>query len=470
MEAIRAVLADIDGVLTVSWRALPGAAAALRALRESGYKIALLTNTSSRTRNWIAATLRDQGFPVADADIFTVAGLTAAYLTRHHPGARCVVLNDGDLSTELPGVTIVGEEDPRPDVVVLGGAGPQFNYPTLNRVFGHLRRGADLVAMNANLYWQTDQGLMLDTGAFLPGLERAAGVTAVVTGKPAEAFFNTALEAVGVAPAQAVMVGDDIDNDVLAAQRLGVTGVLVRTGKYQASTTSASAVAPDFVLDSVADLPALLAGLPSAGLSPDRQISFVALGVGQSPPAGRVGVADDTAADRERSVDSGLHLVVRHVDVDVEAVAPGPGRLHLLEPERPALAVRVKQVLVAGFWVAEHRLPERPNAGDVHRVDRDLHVLHGRRVGQHLPPGRGGRDLPGQVGVPACQTLNLARAEPHSDALGAHIEVGVVARSGCQLADGGDQGKPGGECAGQKAGRRIPAAPQHPPVGDSGRG
>jgi HAD superfamily hydrolase (TIGR01458 family) len=265
VDAIRAVLADIDGVLTVSWRPVPGAAAALRELRESGYKIALLTNTSSRTRDWIAATLREQGFPVADADIFTVAGLTAAYLTRHYPGARCLVLNDGDLRTELPGVTLVGEEDPEPDVVVLGGAGPQFDYPTLNRVFGHLRRGASLVAMNANLYWQTSEGLMLDTGAFLPGLERAAAVTAVITGKPAQAFFDTALDAVGVAPAQAVMVGDDIDNDVLAAQRLGLTGVLVRTGKYQASTAPASAVAPDFVLDSVADLPALLAGMPSAG-------------------------------------------------------------------------------------------------------------------------------------------------------------------------------------------------------------
>jgi HAD superfamily hydrolase (TIGR01458 family) len=268
VEAIRAVLADIDGVLTVSWRPLPGAVAALRAVRDSGYNVALLTNTSSRTRDWIAGTLRDHGFPVAPGDIFTVAGLTAEYLTRHYPEARCLVLNDGDLSGELPGVTVVGADDPDPDVVVLGGAGPQFDYQTLNLVFAHLRRGARLVAMNANLYWQTGEGLRLDTGAFLPGLERAAGVTAEITGKPAEAFFGAALDAVGAVPAQAVMVGDDIDNDVLAAQRLGITGVLVKTGKYREprdSTTRAATAAPDYVLDSVADLPALLADLPSGG-------------------------------------------------------------------------------------------------------------------------------------------------------------------------------------------------------------
>jgi hypothetical protein len=135
-------------------------------------------------------------------------------------------------------------------------------------------------------------------------------------------------------------------------------------------------------------------------LSPDREVSFVALGIGESPPAGRVGAADDPAADRERGVNPGLNLVVRHVDVDVEAVAPGPRRLHLLEPETRPLAVRVKQVLFAGCGVAEHRVPERPNLGDIQGVDRDLHVLHGRRVGLHLQPGRDRRNLPGQAGVP----------------------------------------------------------------------
>jgi HAD superfamily hydrolase (TIGR01450 family) len=129
MAAIRAVLTDIDGVLMVSWRPLPGAVEAIKAVRNAGYPLALLTNTSSRTRDWLAATLARAGFPVAVDDIFTTATLTASYLARHHPGARCLVLNDGDLSTELPGVTLVGlddpDPDPDPDVVVLGSAGPQ---------------------------------------------------------------------------------------------------------------------------------------------------------------------------------------------------------------------------------------------------------------------------------------------------------------------------------------------------------
>jgi HAD superfamily hydrolase (TIGR01458 family) len=143
-------------------------------------------------------------------------------------------------------------------VVVLGGAGPEFSYQALNRVFGYLLGGARLVAMGRNLYWRTAEGLQLDTGAFLSGLEQASGVQAEVTGKPAAAFFSSVLDALGLDAPGAVMVGDDIEADVLAAQRAGLTGVLVRTGKFRQAALEGAPGAPDHVIDSVADLPALL--------------------------------------------------------------------------------------------------------------------------------------------------------------------------------------------------------------------
>jgi len=142
--------------------------------------------------------------------------------------------------------------------VLVGGAGPEFSYQALNQAFGHLQRGARLVAMHRGLYWRTDEGLQLDTGAFLAGLEQAAGTEADVIGKPAAAFFATALAHLGADAAHTVMVGDDIETDVLAAQRQGLTGVLVKTGKYLPRTHRTASGIPDHVLDSFADLPALL--------------------------------------------------------------------------------------------------------------------------------------------------------------------------------------------------------------------
>ncbi|MFG2874180.1 HAD-IIA family hydrolase [Streptomyces sp. NPDC048337] len=260
MEPIRAVLIDIDGVLTVSWKRLPGTVAAMERLRAAGLRLALVTNNTSRTRAAIAARLADLGFPVGAGDVLTAPAATAAYLREHYPGARCLLLNSGDVRDDLPGVPLVDEGDAEgdADVVVLGGAGAEFGYEALNRVFRQLQRGARLVSMHRNLYWRSEGGLDLDTGAFLEGLEKASRTEAEVTGKPAPAFFASALAHVGVDASEALMVGDDIESDVLAAQRSGITGVLVRTGKYLPETHRAASGTPDHVLGSFADLPALL--------------------------------------------------------------------------------------------------------------------------------------------------------------------------------------------------------------------
>ena len=258
MDDVRAVLLDIDGVLTVSWEPLAGAVEAVRALRDAGLLLVLVTNTSSRTRARIAELLADAGFPV-DADaVLTAAAATAAHLREHHPGARCMLLNSGDVAEDLEGVTLVGPDD-EPEVVVLGGAGPEFTYEALNGVFAHLQRGAALVAFHRNLYWRTDQGLQLDTGAVLLGLEKAADTEATIVGKPSAAFFTAALRAAGVSADHAVMVGDDLEADVLGAQAAGITGVLVRTGKFRESDEQgAHGERPRHIVDSVADLPGLL--------------------------------------------------------------------------------------------------------------------------------------------------------------------------------------------------------------------
>jgi HAD superfamily hydrolase (TIGR01450 family) len=139
---ISGVLIDIDGVLTVSWQPLPGAVAVLCRLRAAGLPVALVTNTTSRPRSAIAAVLAGAGFPVTAADILTAPAIAAAYLNDHYPGARCLLLNSGDIGEDLAGVTLAPVGDPAPvEVVLVGGAGPEFSYQALNRAFGCLRAG-----------------------------------------------------------------------------------------------------------------------------------------------------------------------------------------------------------------------------------------------------------------------------------------------------------------------------------------
>lgn len=257
LDGIDGILIDIDGVLTLSWRAIEGAADAVARLREREVPLRYLTNTTSITRAEIVQRLAAAGIEVTVDEVFTAPVATADWIAAHYPGARCHLLNSGDLTEDLTAITIVGDDEPA-DLVLLGGAGPEFSYAALNRAVGLLLDGAPLVAMHRNRYWRTDAGFSLDTGAFVAALEAAAGTTATVVGKPSPAFFATAVASLGLAPESVAMVGDDIENDVLAAQGEGLTGVLVRTGKYRPEAVEAADGEPDRTVASFAAVPGLL--------------------------------------------------------------------------------------------------------------------------------------------------------------------------------------------------------------------
>ncbi len=257
------VLLDIDGVLHVSGRAVPGAAEAVAALRADGHRLRFVTNNTIRARATLAAELRGIGIDVAEEEIETTALAAATLLA----GLRVLPLTMAAVREDLAGrVELV---DGGADVVLVGGtdeteeAGEVFAWGRLNVAFGELERGARLVCLHRNRWWMTAGGPRLDSGAVVAGLEYAAGVEAELVGKPSPAYFEAALAELGAAADEAVMVGDDVEADVSAAQRLGVRGVLVRTGKFREETLAAASPAPDAVLDSVADLPRYLAAAES---------------------------------------------------------------------------------------------------------------------------------------------------------------------------------------------------------------
>ena len=250
------LLLDMDGVLTVSWEPLPGAPEALATVRAAGLPFRLLTGTTELSRRQLAARLRSAGFALDEEQVLAATVIAGEFLREHRPDARVFLLGDAQ-AEDLDGVRLVSL-DAAPEVVLLSGADESYTWPNLTRVLRALLEGAELVAMHRNLVWMTRDGACLDTGAYLPGLERASGRAAIVTGKPAPACFVAGAGSLGLSPARVAMVGDDLENDVLAAQAVGMTGVLVRTGKFREDAPVAAGGAPDHLIDSVADLPRLL--------------------------------------------------------------------------------------------------------------------------------------------------------------------------------------------------------------------
>jgi HAD superfamily hydrolase (TIGR01458 family) len=256
LTAVRTVLLDLDGVLYVEDEPIEGAREAVAALRDAGLALRFVTNTTASPRRRILQRLGRLGFAVDPAELATPAALAVRHCLDAGRTRAALVMND-EVKEDFAELEQVREGA---DAVIVGDLGSAFGYDVLNRAFRLVMDGAELVALQRNRYWLTPDGLSLDVGPFVAALEYATGTTAHVVGKPAPAFFETMLQTAGAAAAETAMVGDDVESDVGGAQRAGLAGILVRTGKFREDALRDSGVQPDAVVDSIAAVPALLAG------------------------------------------------------------------------------------------------------------------------------------------------------------------------------------------------------------------
>lgn len=252
--SLKGIFFDIDGTLVSQGAPLPGAVEAVAAARRRGLQLQFLTNTTGRMPGAIAADLRTLGFAVEDAEVQTAMTCCAEYL-RAQPDVRCHLL----VPAAMRGLfDMIVEDDERPDIVVIADIGEEFNFHVLNRAFLMLRAGAALVVPQKNLFWFDSDGPKLDSGAFLLGLEAASGRQALVTGKPSPAFFERAMQRTGCAPAEVLVIGDDLTTDVRGARAAGAFSALVATGKYRPGDELDQADRPHAFIRDLTGLPALL--------------------------------------------------------------------------------------------------------------------------------------------------------------------------------------------------------------------
>jgi HAD superfamily hydrolase (TIGR01458 family) len=207
-----------------------------------------VTNTTHKPRREVVSRLREQGFPAREDLVFAPAAAANALLA----GKRCHALVAKALFEDL--ADVVPADTGPTEYVLVGDLGDGFDYARLNEAFRLLMDSAELIALQRNRYWQEADGPSLDAGPFVAALEYASGKAATVIGKPEPAFFEAALQDLGMEAKDVAMVGDDAESDVAGAQRAGLLGIQVKTGKYRSGAVGEA----DAEIESIAELPAAL--------------------------------------------------------------------------------------------------------------------------------------------------------------------------------------------------------------------
>jgi NagD protein len=249
-----ALLIDIDGVVLRDEAPLPGARELVAWLLETGREFLFLTNYPSQTPADLAGRLSGAGLTVPPDRFFTSAMATAEFLS-HQAGTRrrAFVVGEGALVHELynVGFTI---SDTEADFVVLGET-RNYNFEMIQRAAALIQRGARFIATNPDVAGPAGRP---SCGALAAPIERITGRSPFYVGKPSAFMMRAALRQVGVHSAEACVIGDNLETDIIAGVQTGMSTILVLSGVSKEADLERFAYRPDHIVEDAVALRALL--------------------------------------------------------------------------------------------------------------------------------------------------------------------------------------------------------------------
>lgn len=258
MKELQGVIFDLDGTVYLSDQLIPGAREAIETLRHRSYPVVFVSNKPLESRADYAAKLTRLGIPTPRDEVINSSLVLVRYLSREMPGTTVFAVGEPPLLEELAAASFRLSEDPDEIDVVVASFDRTFDYHKLNVAFQALRRGARFFATNADATCPVAGGEIPDAGAVIGALEGCSKrQLELVVGKPSPLIVEVALEQLGRSASECLMVGDRVETDMLMGHRAGMATALVLTGVTQRADLAHAPVQPDYVLESIAQVPRL---------------------------------------------------------------------------------------------------------------------------------------------------------------------------------------------------------------------
>jgi arabinose operon protein AraL len=250
----RGWLFDLDGTVYHGDRLVPGADRVIATLRADGRRVVFVSNKPLFTREGYAAKLTRLGIATAPGEVVNSSLALVRHLAQVDPGAPVFVIGEAPLIAELGAHGFDVRLDHRVRWVVIA-FDRTFDYRKLNTALQAVRQGARLIATNPDRTCPTEDGEVPDCAGMIAAVEAVTDRTVeTIVGKPSPIILEVALAALGVPAADAVIVGDRIETDIVMGKRLGLATVLVLSGITRLGHPRIADLRPDLVLDSLADL------------------------------------------------------------------------------------------------------------------------------------------------------------------------------------------------------------------------
>jgi NagD protein len=244
---------DMDGVIYHGNRLIPGALDFVERLRAGGHKFLFLTNNSQLTPRDLKHKIDQMGIAVDEPAFHTSALATADFLKQQKPGGTAYVIGGAGLTHALYSVGYTLTEH-NPDYVVVGDT-RSYDFEKIERAVRLIVKGARFIATNLDLTGPSEHGIQPACGALVAPIELATGRKPYFVGKPNALMMRTALRKLGAHSAEAYMVGDRMDTDIIAGYEAGMRTILVLSGATTREMIDHYPYLPTLVYEDVGHIP-----------------------------------------------------------------------------------------------------------------------------------------------------------------------------------------------------------------------
>ncbi len=239
-------LIDFDGVINLYGKPAPYTKELLDLLARHHIPAFILSNSTLRTTKNIKNFLLENKLPF-DIPVMTAADATLKFVKSNYKRVSVYCVENVKKEFEK----LIDDADPQ--AVVVGDLADSWSVETLNEIFLKIHNGADLIAMHMNRFWSPEKNkLVLDAGSFISAIEYATQKKAILIGKPSPIYFQTALEMLGY-PKDSIflMLGDDMELDIVPTQKMGGKTILILTGKTKLPLSES--VNPDYISNDLSE-------------------------------------------------------------------------------------------------------------------------------------------------------------------------------------------------------------------------
>lgn len=220
-----------------------------------------LSNNGGRLPRDLMEKINRLGIPVSEDQVLNSAAAMIHALAKDFRESRIMVVGERRLSEGISAAGVELTEDPQSTDIVVVAIDSGFTYDKLRRAHAAILRGALFWATNLDPTFPAADGFLPGAGSIVAAVSAAVGrAPDRVFGKPYPDMARIALELLGTDAQSCLVVGDRMETDILFARNAGMDSALVLTGASDRSDLSRLAYAPDYVLESIADLPALFDG------------------------------------------------------------------------------------------------------------------------------------------------------------------------------------------------------------------